>query len=242
MDFKEAYELLVARSIDKNTIEIPTILSCLDFEDKECLEVGAGPKARIALKLAGFAKHITCLEKEPDNTQSIGGEAGYYNLDKKISAIYYPGYEKDKFPFPENKFDVVYCAWLPHKTTTNTKFLDEMIRVSKKHVLILMPGIKGDEPKLVSLSRKGEKERRESYRAKITRYFNSKGWRVNDDYKEKILRLEFANEKEIQGVFNCIAFKNASLPVKVRQNVDRYLATRAKNFKDGFYIIHAIKN
>jgi ubiquinone/menaquinone biosynthesis C-methylase UbiE len=240
MDFKEAYETIVARSVQKNTVEIPTILSCLDFEGAECLEVGAGPLGRIALKLAGFAKHITCLEKDADNVSKILGEAGYHNLDKKVSALYYK-FEKEKFPFSEKKFDVVYSAWLPHKTATDTKFLDEMMRVSRKHVLILMPGIKGDEPKLVSLVRKGEKERRLKYREQITKYLNSKGFKVREDYKDTIIHLVFANEKEIQEVFHCLSFKNESLPVKIKQKVDKFLANRVKSYKDGFYIIHGIK-
>jgi len=241
MEFKEAYEIIVERSIQKNTVEIPTILSCLDFDNKECLEVGAGSMARIAMKIAGFAKHITCLEKEPDNAQSIMAQAEYLGIKNKISAIYYPGIDKDKFPFPENKFDVAYCAWLPHKTVTDKKFLDEMIRVSKRHVLILMPGIKGDEPKLVSIVRKGEKERRIGYREQITKYLKSKGLRVNDDYKDRILEMVFSDEKEIKGVYNCLAFKNESIPLKARQKVDKFLASRVKSYKNGFYIIHGIK-
>ena len=240
MEFKEAYETIVLRSVEKNTVEIPTILSCLDFENQECLELGAGPLGRIAISIAGFAKHITCLERDPDNVSKIMGEAGYKNVEKKVSTLYYK-FDKEKIPFPEARFDVVYFTWPPHKTITDPKFLDEMMRVSKKHILILMPGIKGDEAKLVSLVRKGEKERRMQYRGRITRFLTAKGWRVDDNYREKTIRLEFANEKEIQGVFNCLAFKNASLPLKTRQKVDSFLNKRVKNFKDGFYIIHAVK-
>lgn len=240
MDFKEAYETIVLRSVEKNTVEIPTILSCLDFENKECLELGAGPFGRIAISLAGFVKHITCLERDPDNVSKIMGEAGYKNVEKKVSALYYK-FDKEKIPFPDARFDVVYFTWPPHKTIIDPKFLDEMMRVSKKHILILMPGIKGDEPKLVSLARKGEKERRMQYKGRITRFLIAKGWKIDDNFRERTIKLEFANEKEIQGVFNCLAFKNESLPLKVRQKVDSFLKKRMKNFKDGFYIIHAVR-
>jgi ubiquinone/menaquinone biosynthesis C-methylase UbiE len=238
MDFKEAYKKIVERSVEKNTKEIPTILSCLDFEDKTCLEVGAGFLARIALKIAGFAKHITCLEKESDSMINIKALAEYYNLEKKISPIYYPGYEKENFPFKDNLFDVVYCAWLPHKTITDTKFLDELIRATKKHILILMPGIKGDEPKLISLIRKGERKRRLEYKEFISNYLTSKDFKV--DFKENILKLEFFDEQEIRDVFYSLAFKN-KLTEKEKIKINKFLDKRVRTFKDGFYIIHGIK-
>jgi len=239
MEFKEAYETIVARSVQKNTIEIPTILSCLDFEGAECLEIGAGPQARIAIKLAGFAKHITCLEKDADNVSKIGGEAGYHDVEKKISALYYK-YEKEKFPFPDKKFDVVYCAWLPHKTVTDTRFLDEMMRVSRKHILILMPGIKGDEPKLVSIVKKGEKERRMQYRGQITRFLIAKGFKVDENYRERLLGMAFTSSKEIRETYYCLAFKN-SLSDKDRKKVDRFLDRRIRSYQRGFYMIHGIR-
>jgi ubiquinone/menaquinone biosynthesis C-methylase UbiE len=238
MKFEEAYKILVERSVERNTKEIPTILSCVDFENKECLEIGAGPLGRIALKLASFAKHITCLEKESDNIINIKANAEYLGLDKKVSAIYYPGLDKEKFPFKENNFDIVYCAWLPNKTTTDTKFLEELTRITRKHIIILMPGIKGDEPRLISLVKKDEKARRQTYQNKISKFLKSSGFEV--EIKEGILRLEFLNEQEIREVYHCMAFKN-ELDEKQKKKVNNFLDKRIKTFKDGFYIVHATK-
>src|SRR3989338_5976824 len=179
MEFKEAYETIVARSVQKNTIEIPTILSCLDFEGAECLEIGAGPQARIAIKLAGFAKHITCLEKDADNVSKIGGEAGYHDVEKKISALYYK-YEK------------------------------------------------------------GEKERRMQYRGQITRFLIAKGFKVDENYRERLLGMAFTSSKEIRETYYCLAFKN-SLSDKDRKKVDRFLDRRIRSYQRGFYMIHGIR-
>ena len=237
MEFEEAYKTIVKRSVEKNTKEIPAILSCLDFEGLKCLEVGAWPEGRVALKLAGFAKYVTCMEREKDNVLKITATAEYLGLEKKVSVICYPGaFEFERFPFDDKSFDVVYCAWLPHKIATDSRFLDEMIRVSKNHVLILMPGIKGDEPKLVSILRQGEKERRIQYRDNIIKHFEERGYRT--EIKYGILKLDFKDEEEIRGVFYCLAFKNEELGKK-KKRVDKFLDKRVHDFKDGFYIVHA---
>ena len=61
MEFEEAYATIVKRSVERNTKELPTILSCLDFEGLNCLEIGTGPLARLAVKISGFAKQIFCI-------------------------------------------------------------------------------------------------------------------------------------------------------------------------------------
>ena len=40
MDFEEAYLTLVEASKEETSVEIPTILSCVDFKNKKCLEIG----------------------------------------------------------------------------------------------------------------------------------------------------------------------------------------------------------
>jgi len=234
MEFVEAYKTLVKRSVERNTKEIPAILSCLDFENLDCLEIGSGPEARIASKLAGFAKHITCLEKEADNIVHIKAITEYLGIDKKISPIYFPSYDKDNLPFPDKKFDVIIGAWLPHKLVTSQKFLEEVTRISRRYVLFVMPGIKGDEPKLVSLVRRGEMKRRREYKQKISGFLSAAGFKVSS--KEEILRLVFKDPQEINDVFYCMAFKNEPLGKK-QEKVDSFLKKIYNKFADGFYII-----
>jgi predicted methyltransferase len=84
MDFTQAYLAIVKASIEKNTKEIPTILSCLDFKNKICLEIGGGPLARLAKKISNFAKHITILEKYPQTIKAIKSIIKKQKLEKKI--------------------------------------------------------------------------------------------------------------------------------------------------------------
>jgi hypothetical protein len=108
------------------------------------------------------------------------------------------------------------------------------MRVSKKYILLLMPGIKGDEPELVSIVKPGEKQRRKDYKRQISEYLSSKGYQVS--HKQGTLTLAFANEQEIRETFYQLAFKNEVPPDK-KSEVDAFLDPRTHNFKDGFYII-----
>ncbi len=236
MNFDEAYRTMVRASVERNTVEVPTLLSCLDFEGLNCLEIGPGPLARLSIKLSGFAKHITLLEERAKIIPEIKSHTRMAELARKISVVSYKGYEQEPFPFGNREFDVVYAAWLPHKTITDTAFLDGLARVSRKHVLLLIPGIEGDEPELVSIVKPGEKERRIAYREKVTSYFEERGYSTS--LKEGILKLDFASEQEIRETFYCFAFHGTELGDK-KEPVDRFLDARVHDFKDGFYILHA---
>jgi len=236
MDFDEAYRAMVRASVERNTIEVPTLLACVDFEGKECLEIGPGPLARLSIKLSGFAKHITLLEKRAEIIQEIDNQIKIAELIGKINVKSYKGYKEEPFPFKNSEFDIVYAAWLPHKTFTDPKFLDEVTRVSRGDILFLLPGINGDEPLLVSITNPGEVERRKSYRDNITEYLQQKGYSVN--IKEGILKLDFKDTNEIREVFYCMAFHGEELGDK-KEQVDKFLDARTHNFADGFYILHA---
>ena len=238
MDFDEAYKTMVGASVERNTIEVPALLSCTDFEGKECLEIGPGPLARLSIKTSGFAKHITLLEKRAEVIQEINSQIKIAELAKKISVTSYKGYKEEPFPFADQSFDVVYAAWLPHKTFTDLSFLDEVTRVAKKDILFLLPGINGDEPNLVSIVKPGEIERRKAYREQIVSYFKGKGYKVN--IRGGILKLDFKSKEEIREVFYCMAFHGEELGDK-KEQVDKFLYSKAHNFSDGFYILHASK-
>jgi len=236
MNFLKAYRTIVKSSPQRNTIEVPTILSCLDFEDLNCLEIGPGPDARLAIKISGFAKHITTLVKDKSDITSANKLIKKQGLSKKISAKAYK--IKNKLPFKSNSFDLVYGAWLPHKLVTDLEFLDEIRRVTKKHILFIMPGIKGDEPKLVSLIRPGEKQRRKKYKTIVSKYLRSKKYKV--DFKDNILKMNFKNKQEIRQTYYSLAFRNDLTPSQ-KNKVNKFLDKRIHNYKNGFYCIHAEK-
>jgi len=238
MDFDEAYKAMVRASVERNTIEVPTLLSCVDFEGKDCLEIGPGPLARLSIKLSGFAKHITLLEKSEEAIKEAKSNLRMARLAKKISIVGCKGYKEESFPFKNGEFDVAYAAWLPHSVFTNQTFIDEVTRVSTRDVLFLLPGIKGDEPLLVSIVKPGELEKRRGYRDHLTSYFKDRGYKVN--IKDSVLRLNFKDTKEIREVFYCMAFHGEELGDK-KEQVDKFLERRTHNFADGFYILHAFR-
>ncbi|OGJ21477.1 hypothetical protein A3K73_00735 [Candidatus Pacearchaeota archaeon RBG_13_36_9] len=238
MNFDNAYKTMVRASVERNTIEVPALLSCLDFEGLNCLEIGPGPLARLSIKLSGFARHITLLEKRAEVILEVKNSVRMTGLARKISIAAYKGYEQGPFSFQDREFDVAYAAWLPHKTFTDPKFLDEVTRVAGKDILLLLPGMDGDEPELVSIVKPGEKERRRDYKKHITSYFKGKGYEVKTKYG--LLKLDFKNKEEIRDVFYCMAFHGEELGDK-KEQIDKFLDARTHNFADGFYILHAFR-
>ena len=245
MEFEEAYKAIVEASVEKDAKEVPTILSCFDFDGLDCLEIGCGPLARLAFGIVEVASHVTCLEansKFAKEAKDLVREEGMsykikvreHNWKENADLSHPPAQGEYELPFEDNSFDVVYSAWLPHSLTSREDFLREIARISRKYVLLIMPGTHGDEPDLVSIVRFGEKERREEYRRKISNALVSYGFFVN--YKSDILKLDYKNFQEIKEVYYCLAFKNEALLDK-KQDVDVFLSDKVHDFKNGFYCL-----
>jgi ubiquinone/menaquinone biosynthesis C-methylase UbiE len=236
MDFKEAYLKIVEASKEKDTVEIPTILSCVDFKGKKCLSVGCGPLARLAVKFVeAGAESITCLENYDNTRDKAKKVVTDLQLDDKIEILL--NKDKKKLSFDDNSFDIVYGSWLPHSLTTDENFLSEIVRVSKKNVLLVMPGIDDDIVEMKSIVYPGEKERRQGYRDKIVSYLESNGVKV--ELKEGMLKLDFENFENIKGVFELFDFAKGDEGKE--DEVDSYLRERVHNMSDGFYCVVGTK-
>ncbi len=237
MDFEEAYLTILKASKEKDSVEVPTILSCVDFSGKKCLEIGCGPLARLARAIAANSSvySITCTENYD----------GF--LKKAEENIFIDGYgdlidvilnkEKTKLPFENNSFDVVYGAWLPHALVTDVEFLDELVRVSKKDILLVMPGIDDDLVEMKSIAFPGEKERREKYKSDVVSYLEGKGLSVS--LKEADLKLDFDSFEDIKGVFDVFDFSKGYEGKE--EEVDEFLKGKVHNMKNSFYCIIAEK-
>ena len=236
MDFTQAYLSIVKASIEQDTKEIPVILSCLDFKDKSCLEIGAGPLARIATKILNTPKapkHITILEKYPQTINAINNIIQQQKLENKISTVL--AIEKIKLPFNDNEFDIIYGAWLPHKLITDPNYIQELARVSKKYILLIMPGIDDDTIKLRNLiNKEDEKQKRQQYKIQITKILKDLKYKVS--YKQGSLKLDFPDKKTIRETFYQLDFANKLTPNQ-KQTVNNFLDKKIHNFRDDFYCI-----
>ena len=97
-----------------------------------------------------------------------------------------------------------------------------------------MPGVDGDSPQLVSIIRPGEKERRETYRRRISNSLVANGFYV--DFKSDVLKMDYKNFQNIKEIYYCLDFKNKALLDK-KQEVDEFLNARIHDFQNGFYCI-----
>jgi ubiquinone/menaquinone biosynthesis C-methylase UbiE len=238
MEFKQAYLAIVNSSIEQDTKEIPLLLSVTNFKDKSCLEIGAGPLARIAKKIYNDVKNITCLEIYDATVKDINKIIIKENLENKITAIL--NKDKAKLPFKDNSFDIIYAGWIPSTLLKNKEYLSELKRVSKKDIIFLMSGEKGDIPLMSDLIKnQDEASKRLKTKEFITNYFLDKGYKVETN-KETILKLKFKSLNEAFEVFHCFDFNN-SLNETEQIKLKKYLSNKYDDFKDHLYIFHAQK-
>jgi len=93
MDFSKAYLAIVNASVEQDTKEIPLILSAIDFKNKTCLEIGTGPFARLAIKIAKSQnppKSITGIEQYQEAAEKANQEIKKQGLENTISVIQIP--------------------------------------------------------------------------------------------------------------------------------------------------------
>ena len=236
-NFNQAYDAIVKASIEQDIKEIPLLLDSVDFSGKECLEIGAGPFARLAVKLLKSKtppKHITCLD--PWNLEKIRQVAEREGIGEEISVVK----PKDplKLPFDKNSFDIVYAGWIPSDLLRNKDYLGELARVSKKDVVLIMSGLEGDIPKMREFILGGDESwGREELRASLVDYFQKKGYNV-DTSGETTLRLDFSDLDTIFNTFHFFDFKN-DLLTEGLEKLREYLSPRIHDFKNNLYVFHA---
>ena len=237
--FNEAYMSIVKASVEQDRKEIPLLLSSTNFRGRKCLEIGAGPLARLAIKLLESDKapsHITCLD--PWNVEVIRQIAKQKGLKEKI-AVYKPD-DPGKFPFKDNSFDIVYAGWIPTDLLKDENYLDELARVSKKDIVLIMSGLNGDIPEMRDkIFGENERQKRAELRQSMTNYFESLGYKV-DTSRQTTLKLDFPDLETIFNTFHFFDFKNG-LSEQDAAKLRMYLEPKVHNFKDNLYIFHAWK-
>jgi hypothetical protein len=240
-DYARARQEIVKASFQRNTIEIPTILSCLDFQGLECLEVSRYGDARLPIILSGLVKHITFLVPRTEIIgqvkSSLENAKVQYGERGKVHALTYD--LERGFPFRTGSFDLAYGEWLSHSLVQNQRFLREITRVSRRYLLLVMPGLNGDDANLASIAEPKEAEKRKECRKNIENYLKREGWKTS--IKEATLKLDFRDEETARKTFYCLTFGN-NLTAEQKAKVDNFLSgKRVHNFRNDFYVLLAEK-
>jgi len=106
---------------------------------KSVLLAGLPEEYGVASDILVFAKKgckITVLDDRKDRLEKFIDVAKDFNISDKIKII---ETDIEKFPFKKNSFDLVTNTEAIQRVKDYKKFIKEMKRVSKKHILIFIP-------------------------------------------------------------------------------------------------------
>lgn len=115
-----------------NEEERKVIGSIIDFNPQTILEIGTG-KGYLTVYLAKKYKNVVTVDIDKQ-TQEIAKLNAVY--EKSIHNIDFMIADAENIPFEEKKFDLVISAFAFHHINDPQIVFNEMIRVSKKYVII----------------------------------------------------------------------------------------------------------
>ncbi len=144
-DFKKVIEPLAER-FQKNNIPLET------FKDKVCLDAGCGGGRGTVFMLQNGAKEVFSVDIDQqliDYTQTKTRGLGFDNTHISLNSIL-------ALPFEDEKFDVVFCNGVIHRTDNPDKALLELTRVLKPggHLFLYTLGAGGINYHLMDWIRK----------------------------------------------------------------------------------------
>lgn len=183
------WQEMVDASTKRNTVELPALLGIADFEGKKCLDVGSGV-GRVAFKINGFAKEITCVDESKAAVGKLNAEIKKHCLGRKIKARLG---NILKLPFKSNSFGIAYSLWVIHNRKKDWReILMELNMVCKKGgtVIVCFSGGKSDLPKLEAIARHDLKERK-AFKGKVLSFL--KKLNGNSFSKSVLLPFKFKN-------------------------------------------------
>lgn len=209
-------------STGRNTIELPAFLSLADFEGKKALDAGSGV-GRVAFKINGFARRITCVDESPAALKILRSEIKRQCLNGKVKAV--KG-DIRALPFKNNSFGIVYALWVIHNYKKDWQgILEELNRVCRKGgaVIVCFSGGNSDLPKLEAIARHDLKERK-AFRGKVLSFL--KKLNGNSFSKPVLLPFKFESPEWAFKVFS-ETFLPKPLPGKAAEKCLAFLKSHS---------------
>jgi len=131
LEYKKRLKFYKDIGID-NEQEREIIGKLIDFNPKNILEVGTG-KGYLTTFLAKKYSKVTTIDIDEETQKIAKLNAIYANVNHKIDFIIADG---ANLPFIDNSFDLVISAFAFHHIEDPQTVFNEMIRVSKKYLII----------------------------------------------------------------------------------------------------------
>ena len=213
MNQKKALKEFSKYYTDRHKKEFPTIFDLCDFKDKKVLEVGAGSEGHFPKEIIDSVKEYIATDISKKNLQELKQKI---NIKTKTCPA-------EDLCFDKNTFDIVLSRWSAQHFDNLKKAVEEMCKVSKQNILIIIPSEKGDQTKMKKIKYKDKDKERKDRIEKIKKWLFKKDFKVKT--KHKLLSFLFPSVKKAIEIFMPLDFEN-DLNEKQRKRVKEFLLKR----------------
>jgi SAM-dependent methyltransferase len=133
--------------------------------------------------------------------------------------------------FPDKSFDIVLSRWIVQNVDDLEKAINEMCRVTKNNVIIVLPSEEGDETKMLEIKFPEKFEARKNRIIKIKKQLSKCEFKVKEE--RMLLNFSFPNVEETIDIFSSLSFNN-KLSDKEKIELKEFLFKKKK--KDGIQL------
>ncbi len=220
MNYKDALTKFSQYYKDRYFIEFPTIFNLCNLRNKKVLEVGSGRKSYFLKELFKLTKNVVASDISNEILKELKRKI---RIKTKVCSA-------EKLPFSNKSFDTVLSRWVVQDINNLERAVNEMCRVAKKNILVVLPSEFGDETKMLKIKFPEKFEQRKARRMNIKKWISKNGFKVKE--KRKLLRFLFHNLEETIEIFLAISF-GSKLTKKEKLRLIKFLLNRKK--KDGIH-------
>jgi len=196
MNYEEALEKFGEYYRDRYTKEFPMIMNMCGFFNRTVLEIGAGKEGYFPIKFQNIIKDYMATDVS---------KAALMDLQEKIPDIKIKTCNAEKLPFGNGSYDAVLARWSLQEVTNLDKAVDEMCRVAKEAVVIVLPSEDGMQTELRILFELDKYEQRKQRVERIKSMLERNGLKV--EIKKLVLNFIFPDLKELVEILNWTEYR-----------------------------------
>lgn len=197
MDYSDAMQKLNAAYRDRDD-ELRTVFMMCDFSNKKIAEIGAGSEGYFIKVLLNHtpAKNIIATDISWEILDMLRK-----NVNVKTKKCY-----AHDLHFFDQEVDVAFSRWALHDVEDVEAAINDMCRIARKNVFVVIPSEEGDETEFKSIVDSETFQRRVDRISDIKKALEKNFFDVKE--KKKILNFVFRDIEEAAQVLAAAEFRN----------------------------------